>query len=61
MSTHAEHRANIGYTRLDAKNYLKAKRLKKYGVRGSWLSAAICSTTIIRESLIFSCIPDEHR
>ena len=39
MSTHAGHKANIGYTRLDAKNYLKAKRQRNmvYGEVGCLL------------------------
>ena len=39
MSTHVGHKANIGYTRLDAKNYLKAKRQRNmvYGEVGCLL------------------------
>ena len=39
MSTHAGHRANLGYTRLDAKNYLKARRQRSmvYGEVGCLL------------------------
>ncbi|XP_057442441.1 protein FAR1-RELATED SEQUENCE 5-like isoform X2 [Lotus japonicus] len=46
MSKQVGGRSNLGYTRLDQKNYLRKKKAKKFVTWGSWLYIAILSEKV---------------
>ncbi|CAK8573593.1 unnamed protein product [Lathyrus sativus] len=56
MSKKVGGRTNLGFIRLDQKNYLRKKKGKEYGTWRSWLSIGILPKKVYGKSKFLSCI-----